>query len=133
MRTSTNQGVLMKPEGSRKVVVLNGSRQLDQVINGEWMTLQVLPESGLPKGIYQLSEAQRPAVSSKQELYAGAVLQVDEHHVFQIHETGIIKHDRAAFSDLERTKGWRLAVGQHATLAYENGRAKWCALREAAR
>ncbi len=41
----------MMPEGSRKVCVLNGSRQLDQVVKGEWMTIKVLPENGLPKGI----------------------------------------------------------------------------------
>ncbi|EME8622786.1 hypothetical protein V0N53_004600 [Salmonella enterica] len=50
-------GVKMMPEGSRKVCVLNGSRQIDQVIKGEWTTLKVLPESGLPKGIFYLGEA----------------------------------------------------------------------------
>lgn len=31
--------VMMRPEGSRKVAVLNGSRQLDKVIGGQWVTL----------------------------------------------------------------------------------------------
>lgn len=63
MRDSNDRSVLMKPEGSRKVAVLNGSRQLDQVIGGQWTTLKVLPENGLPKGIYQLADAKQPATT----------------------------------------------------------------------
>lgn len=44
-RNNGDAGVLMKPEGAVKVVVLNGSRQIDQVVagagnNGEagWVT-----------------------------------------------------------------------------------------------
>ncbi|WP_407238562.1 KfrB domain-containing protein [Escherichia coli] len=29
------------------------------MVGGEWQTQKVLPEAGLPKGIYQLSEAQQ--------------------------------------------------------------------------
>ncbi|KFL47732.1 hypothetical protein IL54_3159 [Sphingobium sp. ba1] len=29
----------MKPEGSVKIAVMNGSRQVDQVVNGEWLAL----------------------------------------------------------------------------------------------
>lgn len=43
----------MMPEGSRKVCVLNGSRQLDQVVKGEWMTIKVLHVDS--KAVYQLS------------------------------------------------------------------------------
>nr|WP_277628704.1 KfrB domain-containing protein [Klebsiella pneumoniae] len=67
------------PEGSRKVCVLNGSRQLDQVVKGEWMTIKVLPENGLPKGIYQLAEATKPDTGKdgKESAYTGQVLHVD--------------------------------------------------------
>lgn len=121
MRTSTDTGVLMKPEGSRKVVVMNGSRQLDQVLGGEWVTLKVLPEAGLPKGIYQLSDAQKPEVSGKPSTFTGPLLQVDDHKVYQLHGKGIILHDRAVFRDME-AKGGKLTVGQNLTLAYQNGR-----------
>ncbi|EIX7311941.1 conjugal transfer protein TraB, partial [Escherichia coli] len=33
-RSSTDMGVIMKPEGSMKICVLNGSRQVDKVVDG---------------------------------------------------------------------------------------------------
>lgn len=48
-RNSSDIGVIMKPEGSMKICVLNGSRQVDKVVGGEWQTQKVLPEAGLPK------------------------------------------------------------------------------------
>lgn len=92
-------GVKMMPEGSRKVCVLNGSRQIDQVIKGEWTTLKVLPECGLPKGIYQLGEATK-ASSSKDASYTGQVL----------------------FSDSKEAKGEKIVDGRSYTVAYANGK-----------
>ncbi|EPY9514951.1 KfrB domain-containing protein [Escherichia coli] len=117
----TDAGVLMKPEGSRKIAVLNGSRQIDQVLGGQWVTLKVLPEAGLPKGIYQLSDAKKPEVSSKLSTFTGQLLQVDDHKVYQLAGQKIIQHDRAVFRDLEAS-GAKLNVGQSITLAYQNGR-----------
>ncbi len=37
-RNSSDIGVIMKPEGSMKICVLNGSRQVDKVVGGEWQT-----------------------------------------------------------------------------------------------
>lgn len=113
--------VIMKPEGSRKVAVLNGSRQLDKVIGGEWVTLKVEAEAGLPKGVYFLDEAQRPPVKREPVSYTGTVLQVDYEKVYQLHGRGIVVHDRAAFRDLEN-RGAALAVGQSVTVNYQNGR-----------
>lgn len=118
----TGPVVKMMPEGSRKICVLNGSRQVDQVIKGEWTTLKVLPENGLAKGIYQLAEAAKPdtgkAGSAKE--YTGQLLHVDSREVYQLEGKGIVKHDRAAFKDLE-AKGDPLTVGRNYTVGYANG------------
>ena len=112
---------LMMPEGSRKVCVMNGSRQLDKVIGGEWVTLKVLPEAGLPKGIYQLAQAERPPVDKGLTRFAGQVLQVDYEKVYQLHDKGIVVHDRSVFRDLEAKAG-PLKEGQRVAVDYQHGR-----------
>lgn len=114
---------LMKPEGSLKIVVLNGSRQVDQVIRGDWMTLKVLPENGLPRGVFQLSDANKPdlAKDGKPKDYEGQLLHVDSKAVFQLCDRQIIKHDRAAFQSLE-TNDRPLTVGRLYGISYLNGR-----------
>lgn len=89
-RNNGDAGVLMKPEGSVKIVVLNGSRQIDQVVPGAgkdgepgWVTMKVQPEAGLPKGIHQLSDATNPAKNVHPQTYGGQVLHVDQKHVYQ--------------------------------------------------
>lgn len=116
--------VKMMPEGSRKICVLNGSRQVDQVLQGNWTTLKVLPENGLPKGIYQLAEATRPDTGKdgKEKNYTGQILQVDSREVYQLQGKGVVKHDRAAFKDLE-SKGEQLTVGRNYSVGYVNGTA----------
>lgn len=131
MRDSSSAGVLMKPEGSRKVVVLNGSRQIDQVIKGEWQTQKVLPENGLPKGIYQLSDAKTPDNSAKPVTYTGAILQVDSSKVFQLCGKSIIKHERSAFSDIDNGPNG-IVVGRTHSVEYQNGRGKLIGTKETA-
>ncbi|WVM90115.1 KfrB domain-containing protein [Halopseudomonas pachastrellae] len=99
----------MMPEGSRKVCVLNGSRQIDQVIKGEWTTLKVLPESGLSKGIYQLGEATK-ASSGKDASFTGQVLFSDSKAVYQLSGKGVVEHPRSAFAELE-AKGEKIVDG----------------------
>lgn len=113
----------MMPEGSRKVCVLNGSRQLDQVVKGEWMTIKVLPENGLPKGIYQLGEATKPDTGKdgKESAYTGQVLHVDSKAVYQLSGKGIVEHSRSAFADLE-AKGDQIVAGRTYTVGYVNGK-----------
>ena len=100
-RNNGDAGVLMKPEGSVKIVVLNGSRQIDQVVPGAgkdgepgWVTMKVQPEAGLPKGIHQLSDATNPAKNVHPQTYGGQVLHVDQKHVYQFGPKGIVQHDR---------------------------------------
>ncbi|ENV52095.1 IncP-type DNA transfer protein TraB [Acinetobacter junii CIP 107470 = MTCC 11364] len=113
---------LMKPEGSLKVAVLNGSRQLDQVIDGKWNTLKVLPENGLPKGIYQLSDAIKPIPSKDEKTFSGQILHVDNNYLYQL--TGpneILKHDKHLLSKavLPETK---LSVGQYCSIKCQAGK-----------
>ena len=103
-RNNGDAGVLMKPEGSVKIVVLNGSRQIDQVVPGAgkdgepgWVTMKVQPEAGLPKGIHQLSDATNPAKNVHPQTYGGQVLHVDQKHVYQFGPKGIVQHDRKLF------------------------------------
>jgi hypothetical protein len=112
----------MMPEGSRKICVLNGSRQVDQVIKGAWETQKVLPENGLPKGIYQLAEATKPDTGKdgKEKDYTGQLLHVDSRDVYQLQGKGVVKHDRAVFKDLE-AKGDQLTVGRNYSVGYVNG------------
>lgn len=112
----------MMPEGSRKICVMNGSRQVDQVIKGVWETQKVLPENGLPKGIYQLAEATKPDTGKdgKEKDYTGQLLHVDSREVYQLQGKGVVKHDRAAFKDLE-AKGDQLTVGRNYSVGYVNG------------
>ena len=105
-RNNGDAGVLMKPEGSVKIVVLNGSRQIDQVVPGAgkdgepgWVTMKVQPEAGLPKGIHQLSDATNPAKNVHPQTYGGQVLHVDQKHVYQFGPKGIVQHDRKLFEE----------------------------------
>ncbi|EDA6987560.1 conjugal transfer protein TraB [Salmonella enterica subsp. enterica serovar Typhimurium] len=113
----------MMPEGSRKVCVMNGSCQLDQVVKGEWVNIKVLPESGLPKGVYQLAEATKPDTGKdgKESAYSGQVLHVDSKAVYQLSGKGIVEHPRSAFADLE-AKGDKIVVGRTYTVGYVNGK-----------
>lgn len=115
---------LMKPEGSRKIVVLNGSCQIDQVIRGEWITLKVLPENGLPRGIYQLSEAQRPDMGKDGKLKesVGPILFSDSRSVFQLSSGKIIQHNKTEFEALIRPETTSFNIGSNLSVSYLNGR-----------
>lgn len=110
----------MQPEGSRKVCVLNGSRQIDQVVQGSWMTVKVLPENGLPKGIYQLAEASKGS-TGKDASFTGQVLFSDSKAVYQLSGKGVVEHPRSAFAELE-AKGEKIVDGRSYTVAYAGGK-----------
>jgi hypothetical protein len=106
--------VVMKPERSLKICVLNGSRQIDMVIDKNWITLNVAPEAGLPKGIYQLADAIDPVESRSTEVFSQAILHVNDRNVWQLSEKGIIKHARSLFAGEPK-------VGHTYDVAYERG------------
>lgn len=125
-RNNGDAGVFMKPEGSVKVVVLNGSRQIDQVVpgagqNGEpgWVTMKVLPENGLPNGIHQLHDATNPAKNVHPQSFGGQVLHVDKKHVYQFGPKGIVQHDRKIFD--QALDGKEPVVGKCYEVAYSRG------------
>jgi len=119
-RNSDDRTVIMKPEGSFKISVDNGSRRIDQVVDGEWLSLKTLPEAGLPKGYYQLSDAINPAKNVHPQTFGSQVLHVDHEHVYQFGQddskgkTTIVKHSRSIF-DKEPV------VGQCYEVAYSRG------------
>lgn len=121
---------VMKPEGSRKISVLNGSRQIDQVIGGEWTTIKVLPENGLPRGVHQLADAVKAGTDPRQQAFEGQLLHIDSKTVYQFHGKGIVMHDRAVFKELE-DKGQQPVVGRVYAVSYESGRGKVVREREA--
>ena len=96
-----------------KVSVLNNSRQLDKLINGEWVTIKVLPEASLPKGVYRLANAEQPALSPAPIVYRGPILLVDDRKVYQLHGKCIVQHDRAMFR--------RAEVGNLVSVKYQHG------------
>jgi len=113
-RGSHHPGVIMKPEGSLKICVLNNSRQVDKVVQGEWVTQKVLPEAGLPKGIYQLSDAQQASKNVHPQTHAGQIVHVEGDRVFQLSGKGVVQHDK---------KMWEKepVVGKSYEIAYSRG------------
>lgn len=117
----TKPPTISKPEGSLKIVVLNGSRQVDKVIDGAWTTQKVLSENGLPKGIYQLSEATKPLPSKEQSNYSGQVLHVDTQYLYQLSlDKQILKFDKHQISNAI-SPGEKLNVGTHIVVSTQNG------------
>lgn len=84
------------------------------------MTVKVLPESGLPKGIYQLAEASK-GNTGKDASFTGQVLFSDSKAVYQLNGKGVVEHPRSAFSELE-AKGEKIVDGRSYTVAYANGK-----------
>jgi hypothetical protein len=116
-RNSQDIGVIMKPEGSMKICVLNGSRQVDKVVDGEWMTQKVLPEAGLPTGIYQLSDAQQASKNVHPHTHVGQVLHVDDRHVYQLSQKAVVQHSRSLWEKVP-------VVGTSYEVAYSRGQGK---------
>lgn len=117
MTTRYTPPILMKPEGSLKICVLNGSRQIDIVEGNQWITLAIRPEAGLPRGIYQLADAKDPVQSRATETFSNAILHVGKNHVWQFSNDGeIVKHARSLFKGEPN-------VGHKYEISYEHGQA----------
>ncbi|MGC6373689.1 KfrB domain-containing protein [Pseudomonas sp. S2.OTC.A_B10] len=132
-RNTGDAGVGTVPEvGSLKVVILNGSRQIDKVVPGVgadgaagWQTQQVLSENGLKKGIYQLSGATDASKKVHPQQFGGQVLHVDKQNVYQFGpddgkgKSTIVKHDRKIFD--QALDGKEPVVGQCYEVSYARG------------
>ena len=131
-RNAGDVGGAPVPEvGSVKVVILNGSRQIDQVVPGVgengaagWQTQKVLGENGLPKGIYQLSGAYDASKKVHPQQFGGQVLHVDKKNVYQFGpddgkgKSTVVKHDRKIF---DQALGKEPVVGQCYEVSYARG------------
>lgn len=106
------------PDQAQRLVVSNGSRQLEEVIDGSWKAVNVQADSGMQKGVYPLYEAKTAATDGKQ-LFAGTVIHADKRHVYQqLGKNNIVKHDRSAFDQAP-------TIGQFTKIQYTMGRAKF--------
>lgn len=108
--------ILLKPEGSLKICVLNGSRQIEKVVDGQWLTIKVSDEAGLPRGIYQLADAKDPSQKRESATFSNAVMHVNDRHVYQFTGNGkeIVRHARNLFIGEPK-------VGRSYDVSYENG------------
>lgn len=86
-------------------------------MNGEWLTMKVLPEAGLPKGIHQLSDAKDASKNVHPHKHVGQVLHDDGRNVYQFSEGGIVKHSRGIFEKPP-------VVGKNYEIAYSRGQGK---------
>ena len=132
-RNTGDVGVAPVPEvGSVKIVILNGSRQIDQVVPGVgqngaagWQTQKVLGENGLPQGIYQLSSANDASKKVHPQQFGGQVLHVDKQNVYQFGpsdgkgKSTVVKHDRKIFD--QALDGKEPVVGQCYEVSYARG------------
>ncbi len=94
----------MKPEGHEMLLIANESRLLDKVVNGAWDSRHVGSRGGLPKGLYDLTGAERPGKAGASKTFEGNVLHVDKKHVYQIQaadkgKANMVRHDLALYKE----------------------------------
>lgn len=132
-RNTGDVGVAPVPEiGSVKIVILNGSRQIDQVVPGVgkngaagWQTQELHDVNGLPKGIYQLNGANDACKKVHPQHFGGQVLHVDKQNVYQFGpddgkgKSTVVKHDRKIFD--QALNGNEPVVGRCYEVSYSRG------------
>lgn len=94
----------MKPEGHELLLIANESRLLDRVVDGAWQSHHVGSRGGLPKGLYDLTGAERPGKTGATKSFEGNVLHVDKKHVYQLQSNdkgkpNMVRHDRALYKE----------------------------------
>jgi hypothetical protein len=94
----------MKPEGHEMLLISNESRLLDKVVDGAWDSRHVGSRGGLPKGLYDLTGAERPGKAGATKAFEGNVLHVDKKHVYQLQTTdkgksNMVRHDLSLYKE----------------------------------
>lgn len=94
----------MKPEGHQMLSIANESRLLDTVENGDWVSQYAGARNGLPKGLYDITGAERPGRTAATKSFEGTVLHVDKKHVYQLQSENkgkphLVRHDRALYKE----------------------------------
>lgn len=98
----------------QRVLVMNGQRLVQSEDKGAWQTDKVDRAGELKPGIYNIYNAQ-PADKAKS--HTGAILNVEDGHVFQqVDHAAYVKHKASDFDKVP-------AVGSSKTITYEKGRA----------
>jgi len=119
-----------KPEGHQILLIANESRLLDKVVDGAWVSSYVGSRGGLPKGVYDITGAEKPAKTGATKSYEGNVLHVDKKHVYQVQsdakgKTGLVRHDLALYKEpppigtltkVDYVRGIGQAVGREKTM-----------------
>lgn len=98
----------------QRVLVMNGSRLLENDTNGKWVVQKVEPAGVLKPGIYNIFNAKSPESEGK---YQGAIIHADKSHVFQEVKKGMfVKHAVGAFEKIP-------PIGSSLSVEYNAGRA----------
>jgi hypothetical protein len=92
----------LKPEGHEILLVSNGKRLLDKVVEGAWSSRSAGPSRNLPEGLYDLTGAERPAKSASSKSFEGPILHADKKYVYQLQDNkkekaSIVRHDLVLF------------------------------------
>ncbi|QGG78949.1 KfrB domain-containing protein [Pseudomonas syringae] len=113
-----------KPEGHELLVIMNGSRLVDTSRNGEWVSSHVGSGGDMPKGIYDLTGAQKPDKTAAMKTYQGNVMHIDKakNAVYQLDSSSkkptLVKHDLSVFRDKQP------AIGSMVKIEYTRGQAQ---------
>lgn len=94
-----------------QMVVMNGSKLLQELQDGQVYITQVVPKGGLRNGIYPLNLADKADTRTS---YSGTVLHVDHHSLYQEVDGKIIRHERQNFHRLP-------AYGNNVMIRYTAG------------
>lgn len=103
------------PDGAEQVVVMNGSRLHERRREGVWEVPKSDPQGMLPKGIFRLDTA-APAKTDDGATYTGSILHVSAKGVYQLHGSGVARHELAAFQQVPN-------IGDSPKIVYASGRA----------
>jgi hypothetical protein len=92
----------LKPEGHELLLIANESRLLDKVVNGAWQSNYIGSRNGLPKGVYDLTGAEKPGRTAATKSFEGNVLHVDKKHVYQLQandkgKPNMVRHDLSLY------------------------------------
>lgn len=95
-----------------KLMVINNSYQICKFIDNGWVVCDVMPENGVPRGIYYLEKSKKADISRSIK-YKGVVLylSVKNRLLYQLVDKDVIVHPAG-----EHTKG--IVVGQFVELTY---------------
>jgi hypothetical protein len=77
---------------------------LDKVVDGAWQSNYVGSRGDLPKGLYDLTGAERPDKTGATKSFEGNVLHVDKKHVYQLQSNdkgkpNMVRHGRALYKE----------------------------------